>query len=97
VLLQEQEKRKPEATLGKTAGAAMACRATIRKQLGGRFALIEILSVCRAADQHENCAKGEQTAPQLLRRHEFQRYLHAAVVLRRNRTVPVMSNKYRRS
>jgi hypothetical protein len=85
VLLQEQEERKTEAALGKTACAAMTCRATIRKQLGGRFALIEILSVCRAADQHRNCAKGEQTAPQFLQQHKFRRYLHAAVVLRRNR------------
>ena len=31
----------------------------IRKQLGSRFALIEILGVCHAADQCRNCAKGE--------------------------------------
>jgi hypothetical protein len=59
VLLQEQEERKTKAVLGKTARAAMTCRATIRKQLGSRFALIEILGVCHAADQCRNCAKGE--------------------------------------
>jgi hypothetical protein len=66
VLLQEQEQRESEAALGKTACAAMTCRATVGKQLGGRFALIEILGVCRSADQRSNCAKGEQTAPQSL-------------------------------
>jgi len=81
VLLQEQEERKTEAVLGKTARAAMACRATIRKQPGGRFALIEILSVCHTADEHGNRAKGKQTVPQFLERHRFRRYLHAAVVL----------------
>jgi hypothetical protein len=59
VLLQEQEERETKAALGKTACAAMTCRATIRKQLGGRFAGIEILGVCRAADQHQNCANDE--------------------------------------
>jgi hypothetical protein len=59
VLLQKQEQRETEATLGKAAWAAMACCATISKQPGGRFALIEILSVCRTADQHGNDAKGE--------------------------------------
>jgi len=90
VLLQEQEQRKSEAALGKTACAAMTCRATVRKQLGGRFALIEILSVRPAADQHRHCANGEQTAPQF-------RYLHAPVALRRNRTALVMLKKSRRS
>jgi hypothetical protein len=59
VLLQEQEERKTEAALGKTACAVMTSRATVRKQLVGRFALIEILSVCRTANQHGNYAKGE--------------------------------------
>jgi hypothetical protein len=92
VLLQEQEQRETEASLGKTARAAMTCRATIRKQPGGRFALVEILSVCGTAGQHTNCAKRKQTTPQLLQRHEFRRYLHAAVVLRRDRTAVVMLN-----
>jgi hypothetical protein len=77
VLLQEQIERKPEAALGKTACAAMACRATIGKQPGGRFALIDILSLCPTADQHGDCAKGKQTAPQLLQRHDFRHHLHA--------------------
>jgi hypothetical protein len=59
VLLQKQEKRETEASLGKTARAAMTCRATICKQLGGRFALIEVLSVCGAAGQRANRAKRE--------------------------------------
>jgi hypothetical protein len=59
VLSQEQVERKPESALGKTACTAMTCRATIRKQPGGWFALVDILSVCATADQHRNCAKGE--------------------------------------
>jgi hypothetical protein len=59
VIFQEQEERQTKAALGKTARAAMTCRATIRKQLGGRFALIEILRVCRAADRCRNGANGE--------------------------------------
>jgi hypothetical protein len=59
VLLQEQVEREAEAALGKTACASMTCRATIRKQPRGRFALIEILGVRRTADQHRNYAKGE--------------------------------------
>jgi hypothetical protein len=57
--LQEQVERESEAALGKTAWAAMTCRATIGKQPGGRFALIEILGMCRSADQHSHGAKGE--------------------------------------
>jgi hypothetical protein len=37
----------------------MTCCATVGKQPGGRFALIEILGVCRSADQRGHCAKGE--------------------------------------
>src|ERR1700726_2786333 len=75
----------------------VTCRATVRKQPGGRFALIDILSMCPGADQHGNCAEDEQTAPPLLQRHKFRRYLHAPVALRRNKTALVMSNKRRRS
>jgi hypothetical protein len=64
MLFQEQEERETEAAPGKTACAAMTCRATIRKQPRGRFALIEILSVCRSADVHINGSEDEQTAPQ---------------------------------
>jgi hypothetical protein len=59
VLLQEKVQRKSEAALGKTACAAMTCRATVRKQPGGRFALIQILGVRPTADQHGHCANGE--------------------------------------
>ena len=72
MLLQEQEEREPEAALGKTACAAMTCRTTIRKQPRGRFALIEILSVCRSADEHKNGSEDERTAPQFWLRHELQ-------------------------
>jgi hypothetical protein len=74
VLLQVQEERESEATLGKTACAAMTCRATVGKQLGNRFALIEILGVCRSTDQHGNYAKGEQTAPQSPWQRPFRRW-----------------------
>ena len=49
-----------EAALGKTACAAMTCRATLRKQLGGGFAPVEILGVRPTVDQHGNCAKGDK-------------------------------------
>jgi hypothetical protein len=64
MLLQEQEEREPEAALGKTACGAMTCRTTIRKQARGRFALIEILSICRSADECQNGSEDERTAPQ---------------------------------
>jgi hypothetical protein len=72
MLLQEQEEREPEAALGKTACAAMACRTTIRKQPRGRFALIEILSMCRGTDEDNNGSEDERTAPQFWLRHELQ-------------------------
>jgi hypothetical protein len=72
MLFQEQEECGTEAALGETARAAMTCRATIRKQPRGRFALIEILSVCRSADEHTNGAKDEQTAPQFWLRQELR-------------------------
>src|SRR5260370_41434800 len=75
----------------------MTGRATIRKQLGARFALIEILSLRRTGDQHRNHASREQTAPQSLARHKCRCYMHAAVVLRRNRVALVMSSKCRDS
>ena len=64
MVLQEQEQRQAEAALGKAARAAMTGRATIRKQPGSRFALIEILAVCRAADQDQNGDKGEVAEPE---------------------------------
>ncbi len=61
MLLQEQEQRQTEAALGKTAGAAMTCRATVGKQLRRRFTLIDILGVCGSASQHRDRAKTEYT------------------------------------
>jgi hypothetical protein len=69
MLFQEQEECGTEAALGETACAAMACRATIRKQPHCRFALIEILSLCRTADERIDCTKDEPTAPQFRLRH----------------------------
>jgi hypothetical protein len=72
MLLQEQEEREPEAALGKTACAAMTCRATIRKQPRGRLALIEILGMGRSADERKNGSKDKRIAPQFWLRHELQ-------------------------
>jgi hypothetical protein len=69
MLLQEQEERETEAALGKTVCAAMTCRATIRKQPRRRFALIEILSVCRGSDEQINDAEERQIPPQFWLRH----------------------------
>jgi hypothetical protein len=60
MLLQEHEERNTEAALGKTSCAAMTCRTTIRKQPRGRFALIEILSVCHSPDEHISGAQDLQ-------------------------------------
>ena len=65
MFLQEREQRGAEAAFGETACGAVTCRATIRKQLRCRFALIEILGLCRAADQRIKGAEDQQTAPQL--------------------------------
>jgi hypothetical protein len=62
VLLQEPEEREIETAFGKSACAVMTSRTTTRKQLGRRFALIEILSMSRA-DQHNSCSRNEKTAP----------------------------------
>lgn len=82
VLLQEQEQRQTEAALGKSAGAVMTSHATIRKQFGGRFSLIEILGMRCSAAQHGNGDEHKQPVPQLLRRDKPRGYLHAPVVLR---------------
>jgi len=66
MLLQELEQCGARAAPGKTGGTAMACRATIIEQLYGRFALIEILRVCRSAAKRPKRAEREQNAPQLL-------------------------------
>jgi hypothetical protein len=49
----------------------MTRRATIRKQMRRRFALIEILGMCCRTSQRINSAENEPTAPQLPLRHEF--------------------------
>jgi len=72
MLLQEYEERRTEAALGEPAGTAMTGRAAIRKQPRGRFALIEILSVCRSTGEHINGAEHEQTPPQCWLRHPFR-------------------------
>jgi hypothetical protein len=72
MVLQEQEEGGTEAAPGKTACAAMACRATIRKQPRCRFALIDILSVRRSAAKRINGSEDEQTAPQFWLRHELR-------------------------
>jgi hypothetical protein len=72
MLLQELEQRGPRAAPSKTGGAAMACRATIIKQLYGRFALIEILRVRRSAAERIKCADRQQRAPQRWLRHELR-------------------------
>jgi len=87
VVSQEHEERETEATLGKTACAAMTCHATIGEQLHARFALIKILSVGTGAGQHRP-GNGKQTTSQ---RRSFQCYAHAAVILRPT-TFPVVLN-----
>ena len=72
MVLQEQEEGGTEAAPSKTACAAMTCRATIRKQPRGRFALINILSLCRSADERINGSEDEQTAPQFWLQHELR-------------------------
>jgi len=52
----------------------MTCCASVRKQLGWRFGLIEILRVCRTADQHGNRANRDHAVPRLLPRHKFRCY-----------------------
>ena len=63
MLLQVKVERKPEAALGKPAWAAMTCRATIRKQPGRRFALIDILSL-RPASSERGEPKLNEPAPE---------------------------------
>jgi hypothetical protein len=61
VLLQKPEEREIETAFGKSACAVMTSAATAREQLGGRFALIEVLGMSHA-DQHNNCNRNEETA-----------------------------------
>jgi hypothetical protein len=60
VLLQEEEERKTKSPFGKPARVVMTRRATVRKQLGARFALIEILGMSHA-DQRSNGSDNEET------------------------------------
>jgi hypothetical protein len=71
VLLQILEQLGTATAFAKTVWAAMACRATIRKQLRRRFALIEILGVCRSGERIEG-AESKQTTPQYWLRHEHR-------------------------
>ena len=71
MLLQELEERGTGAPFGETRRAAVTSRATIRKQPRRRFALIEILGMCRRTSQRVNSAENEQTAPQPWLRQEF--------------------------
>ena len=84
MVLQKQKQGGTEAAPGQTAGAAMTGRATIRKQTHCRFALINILTVCRSAEKRINSSEDEQTAAQFfLSRHELRWSSHVAVVLHR--------------
>jgi hypothetical protein len=51
MVLQEQEKRRPEAALGQTGCTAMASRAAICEQALRRFAFVDVLSLRRGAGQ----------------------------------------------
>jgi hypothetical protein len=62
VLLQEQEEHKTEPPFGKPTCTVMTCPAAVRKQLGRRFALIEILGMCHT-DQPNNRRGNDETAP----------------------------------
>jgi hypothetical protein len=70
MLPQELEELGTRAPPGETGRAAMTRRATIRKQMRRRFALIEILGMGRRTGQHINGAEDKQTAPQLWLSHE---------------------------
>jgi hypothetical protein len=71
MLPQELEELGTRAPPGETGRAAMTRRATIRKQMRRRFALIEILGMYRRTGQQRiNGAEDKQTAPQLWLSHE---------------------------
>ncbi len=72
MLLQELEQRGTRTAPGEAGGAAVAGRATVVKQLDGRFALVEILGLRRGAAERIKRAEREQTAPQSRLRHEFR-------------------------
>lgn len=71
MLLQELEELGTRAPPGETRRAAMTSRATIRKQMRRRFALIEILGMGRRTGQRIDGAEDEQTPPQRWLRHEL--------------------------
>jgi hypothetical protein len=64
VLLQEQVERETEATLRKTAWAAMTCRATVGEQPWSRFPRVEVFGVDGDAAQGGDEAKGKYTQSQ---------------------------------
>jgi len=65
MVFQEHEERKAEASLGKATRATMARRAAIGEQARARLALIEILRVCRSADEKPKHAEDQQPAQRL--------------------------------
>ena len=77
---QKHVERETEAALGKPACAAMAGRTTVGEESGGRFALIEILGAC-SAPNHNDCAKGEETAPHPLQQPQLRCYTSASIFL----------------
>ena len=62
MVFQIHKQREAEASLGKAAGTAVARGAAIGKQTRARLALIEILSVCRSADEKTKGAEEREPA-----------------------------------
>ena len=71
MLLQELEELGTRAPPGETGRAAMTGRATIRKQMRRRFALIKILGMNSRTSQCVKSAEDKETTPQRWLRHEL--------------------------
>jgi hypothetical protein len=71
MLPQELEQLGTRAPPGQTGRTTMTRRATIRKQMRRRLALIEILGMGRRTGECINRAEDKQTAPQFWLRHEL--------------------------
>jgi hypothetical protein len=65
MVFQIHKQREAEASLGKAAGAAVARGAAIGEQTRARLSLIEILSVCRSADEKTKAAEDREPAQRL--------------------------------
>jgi len=65
MVFQIHKQREAETSLGKAAGAAMTGGAAIGKQTRARLALIEILGVCRGADEKTKAAEDQEPAQRL--------------------------------